>query len=337
MAKIVGTFLSAELRDERANCSSEARHSSGGDLAEESLEFAVRQLNRVQIRRVLWQEANCRPRFFNRLPNTRTQVDSAVIHDHDVIAPERGHQALFDICKERPSCHCTLNDHRRRHFIVPQGGDERDCLPRAKRNCADHPDAARSRALSRVKFVLTAASSRNTSRAGSSKPCSRIQRRRARATSARWRSAACRLFFERDAMPIKKPPKRAAAGANPLFSQLCNDLLQSQIRLFLHQSQNLRGKLFQRRSASAARLWLGIPALFPPLQPSDRRTRADLETAARLTPGGTGHNSCDHADSQVTGISFRHCSNPQKGESMPKDSLHNRLRFLSIQFEREPL
>src|SRR6516162_7644246 len=109
MAKIVGTFLSAELRDERANCSSEARHSSGGDLAEESLEFAVRQLNRVQIRRVLWQEANCRPRFFNRLPNTRTQVDSAVIHDHDVIAPERGHQALFDICKERPSCHCTLN------------------------------------------------------------------------------------------------------------------------------------------------------------------------------------------------------------------------------------
>jgi hypothetical protein len=25
---------------------------------------------------------------------------------------------------------------------VPKGGDERDCLPRAKRNCADHPDAA---------------------------------------------------------------------------------------------------------------------------------------------------------------------------------------------------
>lgn len=168
-----------------------------------------------------------------------------------------------------------------------------------------------ARPLSRVKFVLTAVSSRNTSRAGSSRPCSRIQRRRARATSARCRSVACRLFFERDAMPIKKAPKRAAAGANPLFSQLCNDLLQGQIRLFLQQSQNLRGKLFQRRGASAARLWLGIPALFPPLQPSDRRTRADLETVARLTSGGTRHNSCDHADSQVTGISFRHCSNPQ--------------------------
>ena len=46
-----------------------------------------------------------------------------------------------------------------------------------------------------AKFVLTAVSSINTNRAGSSMPCSRIQRRRARATSARCRSAACRLFL----------------------------------------------------------------------------------------------------------------------------------------------
>ena len=54
-------------------------------------------------------------------------------------------------------------------------------------------------------------SSINTSRAGSSIPCSRIQRRRARATSARCRSAACRLFFEGDAVSIEKTPERAAA------------------------------------------------------------------------------------------------------------------------------
>src|SRR5215831_15691064 len=52
-----------------------------------------------------------------------------------------------------------------------------------------------ARPLSRTRFVLTAVSSINTSRAGSRKPCSRIQRRRARATSARCRSAACRLFL----------------------------------------------------------------------------------------------------------------------------------------------
>ena len=52
-----------------------------------------------------------------------------------------------------------------------------------------------ARPLTRAKFVLTAVSSINTNRAGSSIPCSRIQRRRARATSARCRSAACRLFL----------------------------------------------------------------------------------------------------------------------------------------------
>ena len=50
------------------------------------------------------------------------------------------------------------------------------------------------RPLSRTMFVLVAVSSINTSRAGSSMPCSRTQRRRARATSARFCSAACRFF-----------------------------------------------------------------------------------------------------------------------------------------------
>ena len=44
----------------------------------------------------------------------------------------------------------------------------------------------------------------NTSRAGSNMPCSRIQRRRARATSARFCSAACRLFFEADRVPLEE-------------------------------------------------------------------------------------------------------------------------------------
>src|ERR1700742_2690844 len=105
-----------------------------------------------------------------------------------------------------------------------------------------------ARPLSLAMFVLTAVSSRNTSRAGSSIPCSRIQRRRARATSARCRSAACRTFFERDVVSLEKPPERAAAGFDPSLAQLCNDLHQSQVRLLGNQSQDLGGELFQRRN-----------------------------------------------------------------------------------------
>ena len=59
-------------------------------------------------------------------------------------------------------------------------------------------------------------------------PCSRIQRRRARATSARCRSAACRLFFKRDFVAIQTSPKRVTAGKNTSLAQLCDALRQSQ-------------------------------------------------------------------------------------------------------------
>src|SRR6266852_9936886 len=110
-----------------------------------------------------------------------------------------------------------------------------------------------ARPLSRTILVLTAVSSINTSRAGSSMPCSRIQRRRARATSARCRSAACRLFFKGDVVAVEKTPERAAAGFNPPLAQLCNRLYQGQVRLFANQRQDLGRELFQRRNASAAR------------------------------------------------------------------------------------
>ena len=129
-------------------------------------------------------------------------------------------------------------------------------------------------------FVLTAVSSINTSRAGSSIPCSRIQRRRARATSARCRSAACRLFFKRDVVAVEKTPERAAAGLDPSLAQFCNRLHQSQVRPLGDQIQNLGRELLQRRNASAARLRRGAPALVPALQPLYRRATLTSKRSA---------------------------------------------------------
>src|ERR1700694_4119670 len=134
-----------------------------------------------------------------------------------------------------------------------------------------------ARPLSRTMLVLTAVSSINTSRPGSSMPCPRIQRRRARATSARCRSAACRLFFKGNAVSVEKTPERAAAGFNPPLAQHCNRLHQGQVRLFVNKRQNLVRELLQRRNASAARRGRGAPSVAPALQPFYRRTHAHLE------------------------------------------------------------
>src|SRR6266849_1336248 len=124
-----------------------------------------------------------------------------------------------------------------------------------------------ARPLSRTILVLTAVSSINTSRAGSSMPCSRIQRRRARATSARCCSAARRLFFfEGDVVSLEKPRDRALAGSNPPLAQFRNGLLQGQVRLFGNEGQYLFRMPFQRRNASSARFRRATPGLVPALQ-----------------------------------------------------------------------
>ena len=68
-------------------------------------------------------------------------------------------------------------------------------------------------------LVVMAFSSMNTRRVVSSQPCSRIQRRRARATLARLRSAARRLFLK--VMPWRAK-KRESALRLPGIRRLCS-------------------------------------------------------------------------------------------------------------------
>src|SRR5262245_48215838 len=158
-----------------------------------------------------------------------------------------------------------------------------------------------ARPLSRTMLVLTAVSSIKTSRAGSSMPCSRIQRRRARATSARCRSSACRLFFEGDAVSAKKPRNRTLAGLDSSLEQFRNRLHQSQVWPFGDQSQYLLRMRFQGRDTSSTGLRRGAPDLVPALHKPDRRTRTDDKTIGRLAPRQPiQSHSFNHPFPQVT-------------------------------------
>jgi hypothetical protein len=68
-------------------------------------------------------------------------------------------------------------------------------------------------------------------------PCSRIQRRRARATSARSCSAARSAFFKRDLVALKETPDRRPTARNPVPAHYGNHLVQRQIGLSLDQGQ----------------------------------------------------------------------------------------------------
>jgi hypothetical protein len=154
----------------------------------------------------------------------------------------------------------------------------------------------------------------NTRWAGSSSPCSRIQRRRALATSARSRSAACRLFFIGDVMAKEKPRQRAFAGLDPPLGQFFYCLLQTSIWFVRAQRQYLGCVLLQARNAPAAPLWHRAPLLMPDLKPSHGRTHTDVEPFGCLVPRRARFHRLDHSNPQVTRVGCRHGMSPKRNQ-----------------------
>src|SRR6516165_2540938 len=195
----------------------------------------------------------------------------------------------------------------------------------------------RQRPLSLTILVFAAVSSTNTRCAGSNMPCSRIQRRRARATSERSCSAARRLFFESNLVTLKEAPDCRAAAGNLVLTHCQNHFVQCQVRLFLNQTQQKICMLFQRRDASAPRFGRAAARLPKALDPDNRRTGTDLKLLGCLAPRSSAFHFRNHALTHVRRIGLPH-SQPPKSESMPIDSPIFRLtRIPPIQLGRNML
>src|SRR5215467_6247098 len=160
--------------------------------------------------------------------------------------------------------------------------------------------------LSRTMLVVTAVSSINTRCAGSSSPCSRTQRRRARATSARFRSSARRLFFEGDVVASEETGERAAARWNSPLVQRRNDLTQREVRLLPDEGEDTPRMLLQWRSTPATRHWFAHSLVAKALHPSDRGTDADVELIGRFTSRPSSFHEAYDAHSQLTRIRSTH-------------------------------
>src|ERR1035437_5937300 len=163
----------------------------------------------------------------------------------------------------------------------------------------------------RAMLVFPDVSSMKTRQEESSRPCSRIQRRRARATSARFCSAARRVFFKGDVVTIEKTPKRAAAAGNPSLPHCHDELVERPVRLFIDQSENLFRVGLHRGLAPTARFGRADSLLLPRLQPSDRRADTDIKAFRRLTSRRSHLNRFDHPFPQIRRIRYGHGAPPQ--------------------------
>lgn len=147
MPEIVSTFARAEPRDEGANSSTQRWDGSGGDLAQESFEFAVGHLDWVKVGGILGQIAKGCARSFDRLAHAGDFVGSKIINHHDVVSLQRWGEALLNIGHEHLSGHRSIEHHRRHHLVVAKRGYESDCLPGSLRHIINHPLATWSAAI----------------------------------------------------------------------------------------------------------------------------------------------------------------------------------------------
>src|ERR1700720_122231 len=174
-------------------------------FAQPCLQRMEPQLYGVKVRRILWQVAEACTDSLGRLFYTCNLVEGDVVDHHNVPALERWDQTLLYVSQESLSIHGSFDQHRSHDAGLTQASDKR--LSQCPIGASLTKRSPRGfQPLSRSMVVVTAVSSINTRGAGSRKPCSRIQRRRARATSARLRSAARRLFFDGDAMASEEVP-----------------------------------------------------------------------------------------------------------------------------------
>ncbi len=141
MSEIVGTLARSKTGEEGSDRSLEVRNGSCGNFAKEILKTAEGHLDRIEIRRVFGQIAQRCASPLNDGADGGAHMDGAVIHDDNVIAPQRRNQALLDISQEEFGGHGPLNHHWSRHLVATQGANESQRLPRSKWNRTDHSDA----------------------------------------------------------------------------------------------------------------------------------------------------------------------------------------------------
>jgi len=141
MPKIVGAFLSAEGRDERANSPVKAGDGALSNFAQVGFEFAEGILDGIKVWRILRQIAKRRSRGFDRLSYARHFVSCKVVHHDYIVSLESWDEALFDIGKKHFSVHRAVDHHRRRHTVVTQRGHEGDGLPVPMRHAINQSHA----------------------------------------------------------------------------------------------------------------------------------------------------------------------------------------------------
>ena len=111
----------------------EAIDSSLFGFSQQGFEFGKHLLDRVEIRRVGWQEQEMGPSIPDHAPYGITFVACEIVHDDDITRFEGGNENLLNISLEGCPVDGTIKDKGSRQLVAAKGGKEGRCFPVAMR------------------------------------------------------------------------------------------------------------------------------------------------------------------------------------------------------------
>src|SRR6202790_4070340 len=284
MSEISDAFRRIQPPNVRTNTSVQPFHCALRSFTQACLQRMKQQLYRVKVWSIRGQVAEACTNSLDPLLHTSDLVERDVVDHHNVPALERWDQTLLYVSQEGLSIHGSFDQHRSHDAGLPQPSEKRHRLPVSHRGIADQALAA---------WIPTVEPQHVS---GDCRLVDKYEVGRIKKTllpnpaSARFRSAACRLFFNGDAMASKKSGKRAAAAWDSPLVKRRNDLIQREVRFLADEGEDLPRVLLQWRSTPSTGHGFESPVFTKALHPPDCRTDANLE----LFCGPTGRSSSFH-------------------------------------------
>ena len=147
MPEIAHAFRRIDCPNERSDTSVQSFDCALGSLAQATLDGMERQLDGVEVGRILRQESEACANTPESLLDPSDLVEGHIVSHHNVSMLERRRQTLLDVSQECFAVHRPLNEHRSHDASLTQASDERYRLPVPHGRVRDQAFSARAPAV----------------------------------------------------------------------------------------------------------------------------------------------------------------------------------------------
>lgn len=140
-------FVGREELERRGNEAADVIEAARTSGAQEGFQFGERELDRIEVRTIGWQESNERAHLLDRGAHLRLLVGREVVENDDIARAQRRDKDLIDVGEKRRTINGPIEHRGRAQTLESERGNHRVGVPMAARGVIAEADAAGTTAV----------------------------------------------------------------------------------------------------------------------------------------------------------------------------------------------